>query len=46
MDRKTVKKSCKICLALIAGISIGFIISKMLEDKKEENETGDCQCGA
>ena len=46
MDRKTIKKSCKLCLALIVGISLGFVISKMLEDKKKENETGDCQCGS
>ena len=43
MDRKNVSKSCKCCLALIGGISLAFIISKMLEDKDEKE---DCQCGA
>ena len=44
MDRKTIKKSCKLCLALIVGISLGFVISKMLE--KKSTETEDCQCGS
>jgi len=47
MDRKTIKKSCKICLALIIGISLGFAISKMLEKNKDkEDNVGDCQCGS
>ena len=45
MDRKTIKKSCKLCLALIVGISAGFAISKMLEKKTVEDKE-DCQCGS
>ena len=45
MDRKTIKKSCKLCLALIVGISLGFAISKMIENKNPQKEE-DCQCGS
>lgn len=42
MDRKTINKSCKLCLALIIGISIGFLITKMLETNSQKEK--DCEC--
>ena len=41
---KLVKKSCKLCLALLIGISIGYCLTNLLNDKKIKSE--DCQCGS
>ena len=45
LDSKTIKKSCKICLALTIGIITGVILTKALGSKKE-NEKEDCGCAA
>ena len=42
MDRKTISKSCKLCLALIIGISIGFLTTKMLETNSQREKN--CEC--
>ena len=42
MDKKTIEKSCKVCVALIIGLIAGIAVTKMLETKKEKQE--DCEC--
>jgi hypothetical protein len=45
VDKKTVEKSCKICLALAIGIIAGVLLTKALDSKKD-NEKEDCGCAA
>ena len=48
MDKKLVKKSCKICVALLIGVIVGYGLTKLLErDNKEEEEVKGVQpsCG-
>jgi len=43
MDSKLIKKSCKVCLALIIGLIAGIAVTKMLDSKKEDKQE-DCGC--
>ena len=46
MDKKLVKKSCKICSALLIGVIIGYGLTKLLEkDKKDEVKDVQPSCG-
>ena len=45
VDKKIVKKSCKICLALAVGIIAGVLLTKALDSNKD-NEKEDCGCNA
>lgn len=50
MDKKLVKKSCKICSALLIGVIVGYGLTKLLEkDNKQEEIKGvqpSCGCSA
>jgi hypothetical protein len=47
MDKKLVKKSCKICSALLIGVIVGYGLTKLLEkDKKEEHNQPSCGCSS
>ena len=47
MDKKLVKKSCKICAALLIGIIIGYSLTKLIEkDNKEDNVQASCGCSS
>lgn len=47
MDKKLIKKSCKICSALLIGVIIGYGITKLLEKEDKRNEVNDVRpsCG-
>ena len=38
MDKKLVKKSCKVCVALLIGVIVGYGVSKLLEKDNKENK--------
>ena len=41
MDKKLVKKSCKVCSALLIGVIVGYGVSKLLEkDNNRDKEDG------
>lgn len=49
MDKKLVKKSCKICVALLIGIIIGYALTKLVVDNKKEEVNGvqpSCGCSS
>lgn len=47
MDKKLVKKSCKICSALLIGVIIGYGLTKLLENNgKEEDNQSSCGCSS
>ena len=48
MDKKLVKKSCKVCSALLIGVILGYGLSKLLEgDKTEKDDTqSSCVCSS
>lgn len=50
MDKKLVKKSCKVCVALLIGVIVGYGLTKLLEkdnkgDKEEEVKGVQPSCG-
>ena len=53
MDKKLVKKSCKVCVALLIGVIVGYGVSKLLEkdnkgnkgDKEDEIKGAQPSCG-
>lgn len=38
MDKKLVKKSCKVCVALLIGVIVGYGVSKLLEKDNKGNK--------
>ena len=38
MDKKLVKKSCKVCVALLIGVIVGYGVSKLLEKDNKDNK--------
>ena len=47
MDKKLVKKSCKVCVALLIGVIVGYGLTKLLEkDNKGEVKEPSCGCSS
>ena len=49
MDKKLVKKSCKVCVALLIGVIVGYGLTKLLEKEKKEKVKGvqpSCGCSS
>ena len=47
MDKKLVKKSCKVCSALLIGVILGYGLSKLLEgDTEKEDTQSSCGCSS
>jgi len=44
VDQKIVKKSCKVCVALLIGVIVGYGLSKLIE-KDKDKANGDQSCG-
>lgn len=41
---KIIKKSFKICVALLLGFILGYGLSTMIEDKEDNKDTQSCNC--
>lgn len=44
MDTKIIKKSSKICLSLLFGFLIGFLLNKYVQTNNNNNEKNKCSC--
>ncbi len=45
MDQKTLDKSCKYCVALVIGILVGVVFTKMIDKSSIYNkENSSCDC--